>query len=658
MKDFLKKYLAISLLCFCFAGCRPKITISLHGIFSDNMVLQQNSNVKFLGKTLPGRHIKINANWTEKTYLVKADQKGNWITEIPTPRYGGPYNIDFFDGTKLTLRNVMIGEVWLCSGQSNMEMPLGSWGEVKDFRREIYIAEYPNIRLLNVMRLTSNQPKQDLKVSNGGWQQCSPETIENFSSVGYFFARELYKKTRIPIGLINASWGGTIIEAWTSGRTLKSMDDFGTAVKMIERATPENANFELERATKHWKEKLLANDAGYKNNKAIWSEISCDTSSWKKINIPGFWNKDGLSVFDGVIWLRRIVNIPTSMAGKDLRLNLGTIDDHDITFFDGKKIGETSGYKSSRIYHIGGREVKSGSHVVTVRILDIGGNGGIYARKNVLSLNTPSGESISLDGEWRYKIGMNLKQIGAFPTLAEGLNQPTVLYNSMINPLIQFRIRGVIWYQGESNIHDPNQYRKLFPAMINDWRQKWNIGNFPFYYVQLANFKSVNNLPSVSDWAALRDAQLKAIDLPNTGMAVAIDVGDAKDIHPKNKQEIGRRLSLIALSKTYGYGNSYSGPIYSGYEICNNKVNLKFKFTEEGFNIKGGSILKGFSVAGNDRKFYWAKAIISGDRIVVSSDMVNRPTAVRYGWADNPVCNLYNKAGLPASPFRTDNWFD
>ena len=570
----------------------------------------------------------------------------------------GPYNIDFFDGTELTLRNVMIGEVWLCSGQSNMEMPLGSWGKVKDFRKEIYIADYPNIRLLNVMQLTSIRPKQELKVSNGGWQKCSPETIENFSSVGYFFARELYKKTRIPIGLINASWGGTIIEAWTSSRTLKSTDDFAVAAEKIEQVTPKKATSELKKAIDHWKEKLLANDAGYTEHKAVWSKIACDVSSWNKISIPGFWDKDGLSVFDGVIWLRRIVNIPPSMAGKDLKLNLGTIDDHDITFFDGKKIGETYGYNNSRTYHIAGSEVKSGKHVITVRVLDVGGNGGLYGSKNILSLSLASGESINLDGEWRYRIGVDLKKIGGLPILAEGPNQPTALYNGMINPLIKFRIRGVIWYQGESNVHNSNQYRNLFPAMINDWRQKWDIGNFPFYYVQLANFKSRNNLPSVSEWAALRDAQLKAVDLPNTGMAVAIDVGDAKDIHPKNKQEVGRRLSLIALSKTYGYGNSYSGPIYSGYEICNNKVDLKFKFAEGGFTIKGDTILKGFSIAGNDRKFYWAKAIISGNRIVVSSDIVHCPTSVRYGWADNPVCNLYNKAGLPASPFRTDNWSD
>lgn len=275
-----------------------------------------------------------------------------------------------------------------------------------------------------------------------------------------------------------------------------------------------------------------------------------------------------------------------------------------------------------------------------------------------MSISTSSGELIKIDGEWKYKIGTDLKNIEAPPKLSEGPNQPTVLYNAMINPLTQFRIRGVIWYQGESNVHNANQYAKLFPSMITDWRKQWDIGDFPFYYVQLANYMNVKPEPSSSTWAELRDAQLKTLYLPNTGMAVAIDVGDANDIHPKNKQEIGRRLSLIALAQTYGYKKNYSGPIYDSFQIDNDKVKIKFKLMDDGLKVRGNTALQGFSIAGKDRRFYWAKATICGGNVVVSSDNVSHPVAVRYGWADNPICNLCNNFDLPASPFRTDKWND
>lgn len=369
IKSLLYRFLVSVILFLFFSGCRPETSIILPGVFSDNMVLQQKANVNFWGKTLPGKSIVLTTTWSEKIYSVKADKNGNWKIEIVTPSYGGPYSIDISDGTNVTLKNIMIGEVWLCSGQSNMEMPLGGWGMINDFQKEIYIADYPNIRLLTVKQMTANQPQEDLVLSNKGWQKCSPETVEYFSSVAYFFAKEIYKKTGVPIGLIQSSWGGTIVEAWTSGKTLKNIGDFAKEIKKIEEINPRNSASIYKKEMKVWEEKLLTKDSGYQNSWPTWAEVNHDISSWKDIWVPGFWEKDGLSDFNGVVWLRRTINIPELMAGKDLKLNLGNIDDNDITFFDGKKIGETYGYDKPRIYFVPGSKIKAGLHVLTVRVL-------------------------------------------------------------------------------------------------------------------------------------------------------------------------------------------------------------------------------------------------------------------------------------------------
>jgi len=357
-----------------------------------------------------------------------------------------------------------------------------------------------------------------------------------------------------------------------------------------------------------------------------------------------------------VVWFRKNITIPQSWAGKDLKVNLGTIDDNDVTFFDGEKIGQTEGYNVPRVYTILGNKVKAGTFALVVRVLDGMGNGGIFGDKNILSLVSAGGERLSLDGEWQYKVGLNFKDVAPIPTSDDGPNRTTVLYNAMINPYLQFPIKGAIWYQGESNAGRANQYRTLFPAMIKDWRKSWNQPNFPFYFVQLANFMKVDGEPVSSEWAELRDAQRETLSLPNTGMAVSIDIGDAVDIHPKNKQDVGRRLAFIALAKDYGVKIPFRGPVYQSQKVDGNAINLTFKAADGGLKASDGTELKGFAVAGSDQKFYWAKAVIKGNQVVVSSTEVPNPVAVRYAWANNPVCNFVNGAGLPASPFRTDNW--
>jgi sialate O-acetylesterase len=657
MSNMEKLKTALLLMALCI-GNTVQAKVKLPAVFSDNMVLQQKTNAAVWGKALPGKPIAISTTWSAKKYVTHADQKGDWKIMLETPAYGGPYKITIADDEELVLNNVLIGEVWICSGQSNMEMPLAGWGRIKDYQMEIDEAKYPDIRLLQVEHQAANQPQPDARVTAGGWQECNPQTISGFSSTAYFFARELYRKKGIPVGLIHTSWGGTIAEAWTSSSTLRSMPYFTAAVNRIAGSDQGKMTRNYARDLDIWTKNVLTKDAGMEKGKALWTATADDDAAWKTMNVPALWEEAGLPGFDGVVWLRRKVSIPASWAGKELKINLGTIDDDDITFFDGIKIGETKGYGETRSYTVPATAVKAGDFVLTVRVSDLSGGGGIYGEKKALSVISATGDSILLDGDWKYKIGLNFKDLPPAPASSQDPNRPTVLYNAMIHPFIQFAIRGAIWYQGESNADRAHQYRSLFPAMITDWRKKWNIGEFPFYYVQLANFMKTTELPEPSSWAELRDAQLKTLSVANTGMAVAIDIGEGKDIHPKNKQEVGRRLALIALAGTYGEKVSFSGPVVVSQQISGNTVTLNFKYADGGLKIKDGTALTGFALAGADQKFYWAQGVIRDKQVVLSSPDVPTPVAVRYAWADNPVCNLYNGAGLPASPFRTDGWPD
>ncbi len=552
----------------------------------------------------------------------------------------------------------MIGEVWICSGQSNMEMPVSSgWARVLNHEKEVAEANYPNIRLLMVDKVTANR-SQDNFVSDG-WKECSPETIREFSAVGYFYGRELYKDLNVPIGLIETSWGGTIVEAWTSGKTLKRFPEFEDMVKAIELddKSNEEEDIEVKKKLEEWPDKieqiLKKNgtfDHGYQN-------INYKTDYWKTMELPTIWEEEDIKV-DGVVWFSKIITIPESWKDQDLTLSLGRINDYDITWFNGKRVGRGTDVGELRLYKIPADIVKKGENRIVVEVLDIGNVGGLYGPAKRMKILSNKG-NISLVGKWKYKIDpvkIDISKLPKKPDQNSGANRPTVLYNAMIHPLLPYGIRGAIWYQGESNAGRAYQYRKLFSAMIEDWREAWGQGNFPFYFVQLANFMKVKPKPEDDAWAELREAQTMALKLPNTGMAVAIDIGEAKDIHPKNKQEVGRRLALNALAKTYGKDIPYSGPMYQSMKIEVNKVRLHFTNTDGGLTAKDSKQLKGFAIAGADKKFVWAKAKIDGNDVIVWNSKIKNPVAVRYAWAANPVCNLYNGAGLPASPFRTDDW--
>lgn len=633
--------------------------LSLPAMFSDNMVLQQRTDAPVWGKATPNSTVMIVPSWNRKEYSVRADASGTWKTTIETPAAGGPYDITITAVNSITLRNVMIGEVWICSGQSNMEMPLTGWGKINDYEKEIAAASYPNIRLLQVEKNTSTYPLEDVEVTSGGWQECSPATIPYFSATAYFFGRDLYQSMDIPIGLIHTSWGGTLAEAWTSTESLKSMPDFRQSAEefaRLPRDKEQQKNFFLKKF-EEWNKEVNSRDFGFHGDEAVAAKPSFPDDEWLSVSLPGPWENNGLPEFDGFAWYRRTITIPENWEGNDLMLSLGPVDDNEVTWFNGNIIGSTEGAGIPRKYTIPARLVRQGIATIAVRVTDTGGLGGFTGSEGEIYIAPLIKETLreNLNDGWKFKTSVNLNDVGAQPVKdTNSPHNPATLYNAMIAPIVPYAIKGAIWYQGESNAGRSYQYRTLFPLMINDWRTKWGY-TFPFYFVQLANYMKTKDEPDDSGWAELREAQLQTLRLEHTGMAVIIDIGDADDIHPKNKQDVGKRLALQAREKTYGHQITGSGPLYQSYTIEKGKIRISFAPDPSGLVAREGA-LKGFSIAGPDKKFHWADAVIDGSQVVVSAPGVSFPIAVRYAWADNPVCNLFNEAGLPASPFRTDDW--
>ena len=630
--------------------------VVLPSVFTDNMVLQQKTDITFYGDATKNKQLTVKTGWNGKEYHTEADGQGKWSLKIPTPAAGGPYEITFSDGKKLQLKNVMIGEVWFCSGQSNMEMPVAGWGKVMNYEQEIAEAAYPAIRLFQVKKNTSLAPLKEVESTLGGWQECSSATVPEFSALAYFYARALWKELNVPIGVIDCTWGGTPAEAWTNHETLRQVMGFREEMDKLERLgfDPNRMEQAYSEERAHWQSLFTEKDKGMENGKLCWTAPSLSEEDWQTISLPGYWEGKGLKDFDGIIWFRRSLEIPAEWAGKPLTLRLGMIDDEDITYFNGVEIARGAGYMTPRTYTIPAKLVKAGKAVLAVRVSDFGGEGGIHGKAEELYVEA-DGKRISLAGDWKYRIGLSLKGFPPAPVSPiQSSSYPTVLFNAMVKPWTAFPIKGVIWYQGEANVGRSEQYGDLFPALITDWRRQWR-SNFPFYFVQLANFMESKKIQPDSEWAALREAQTKALKLDQVGMAVTIDIGLADDIHPKNKQEVGRRLALVALAGSYGKNVSSSAPVFQNYIIKGNKMELDFGQKQDGFQIKG-TTLKGLTIAGPDRVFYPAEAMVHDGKIILSSTEVPAPLAARYGWADNPDCNLYGENGLPVAPFRTDCW--
>ncbi len=628
----------------------------LSPMFGSGMVLQRELADPIWGWAEPGSKVTISvvktSSGAKSSASVVADKSGKWMTKLQPMEAGGPYTIEIKGTESVTLDNVLVGDVWICSGQSNMEMGIGN---VTNAQQEIATADYPQIRLFTVEKRIAYEPQ---KLVTGKWDVCTPQTVaaggwNGFSAVGYFFGRTLHQELKVPIGLIHTSWGGTIAEAWTSAEALKSMPDFQRPLDAMAQARTDIAKG-ANNISKLMAEWWTKNDPGSANGLG-WADPAFDTAGWKTMKLPTLWEAAGLPDYDGVVWFRKEFDLPAGAESKDLMLHLGPVDDRDTTFVNGVLVGGQDVYNLPRDYKVPASALKAGKNVIAVRVLDTGGGGGLYGKPEDMRLEIPGSDSISLAGDWLYKDSVPLGKTSALPVqITNDPNQVTVLYNAMIAPVVPFGIKGAIWYQGESNAGRAFQYRTLLPTMIADWRSRFGVGKFPFYIVQLANFQASQPEPGDNEWAELREAQLlTAQNVPNTGIAVTIDIGDANDIHPKDKQDVGKRLALAALVKTYGKKVEYSGPHYTSMIVEGAAIRLKFDHAA-GMMARDGGALTGFTIAGADHHFHNATARIDGGTVIVSSPEVSSPTDVRYAWAINPVCNLVNKAGMPASPFRTD----
>jgi sialate O-acetylesterase len=653
-------FLKIAAIVFLFFGigcsCNPKQKLEMIPLFSDNMVLQQQKEIPVWGKAPP--HSKVSVLFRKQIVKTKTDKNGKWIVRLNPEKIGRNETLTVKCHNKeLVFKNVAVGEVWIASGQSNMEVPLvNKWGPVNNDLQEASNANYPDIRLFIVNKNSTSEPVDTL--SSGGWKPCSPETVKNFSAVAYFFGRELYNRLNIPVGLIESAWGGTVAEAWTSAESLELMEDFTNSVQKL-RYLPhsiEDQQKQFEKDDFQLHIEMSRKDPGIIGKDTLFKANGVNDTGWSTMNLPGLWENTPFGVFDGSVWFRKHIEIPFEMSRKKMVLNLGSSDDYDEAWVNGVKVGQSGFWGEPRHYPVREGIIRVGENVITLRVSDFQGAGGFNGKPENFYLSGPDNFSLDLSGEWLIHAGYNKRDIELLAMKPGDSNRPTTLFNGMINPLIPYSFKGVIWYQGESNTGMAWQYRELFSTLIKDWRNHWNAGDFPFYFVQLANHMQRNEQPVDDMWAELREAQTLALQQPNTGMAVAIDIGDALNIHPGNKQDVGKRLSLWALNKNYQIDIPFSGPIYKRSEIMGDKIFIHFDYVYNGLSTSDRGKLTGFAISGNDKIFHWADAVISGNSVIVSSKDVVSPVAVRYAWSSNPECNLINSANLPASPFRTDDW--
>ncbi|KFE99812.1 hypothetical protein IX39_03895 [Chryseobacterium formosense] len=612
--------------------------IKLPALVSDGMVLQRNQKLNLWGKADVGE--KVEVNFLNKKYTTTADATGNWKITLPEQKAGGPYTMTI---NEITLKDILIGDVWLASGQSNMELPMRRLTPF--YADEIKNANNQNIRFFTVpQKYNFKLPQTEL--DGGKWEATNPQTILNFSGVAYFFAKELSQKNKVAVGIIHASLGGSPIQAWMDENSLKKYPEYLDEAKKWQNDDLIKSTESGEQAlSKAWYAELDQSDIGLNQH---WENFDLNDSDWKTMNIPGSW-EDKEGSFEGSVWFRKEINLTKNQAGKVAFLNLGRIKDADVTYINGTKVGNVTYEYPPRWYDIPAGILKEGKNVIAVRISNGSGKGQFIADKPYyLEID---GNKIDLKTEWKYKIGAKMEKMAPGQTFIRW--KPTGLYNAMINPLINYNIKGAIWYQGESNTGKPKEYGDLLTTMINDWRSKWNQKDLPFFTVQLANFMEPKAQPVESNWAELREQQRQvSLKVPNTGLAVIIDIGEWNDIHPLNKKAVGDRLALQALKVADKKNIIADGPVYQSMKTDGNKIILSFKTGTDDFALV--SELKGFTIKGKDGKYEWAKAKIEGNKIIVWNDTVSNPVSVRYDWADNPDGNLKNKSGLPASPFTTE----
>lgn len=629
--------------------------MKLSSLFTDHAVLQREISVPIWGWTKPLVLVKVSLGaYTSETL---SGVEGDFLARLPPMPAGGPFelkvSVEGENAETFSAKDVWVGEVWLASGQSNMEWTLTQIGDVGS--EEIRAAQIPKLRMINVPRTANlGRPKN----VEAAWMVSSDKTAGFFSAVGFHFAKRLCAELDVAVGILHSSWGGTFIEAWTDRSTLVANPDLKDWVARYEGSlnNPER-----------WKptatNRTYPVDSGNEGAKKNWAASDFNDTSWSEMNLPQTWQSAG-HVHSGIFWFRKNVVVPREWAGKDLTLEIGAVDKQDITYFNGAEVGATgkdldqTQWNALRKYKIPGNLVKAGTNVIAVRAYSFVYHGGLIGPASEMRLSLSDSQSLPLQGAWRFQVEKNFGVVAPIqpPPGPGSPNSPYILFDNMIAPLVPYALRGAIWYQGESNAGNASKYRRMLADLITCWRHAWGQGEFAFLTVQLANYLNPLSYQENSTWSFLREAQTRSLELANTGLAVAIDIGEAMDIHPKNKKDVGGRLAQWALSKTYGKPVVASGPLFQSLSIEGDRIRLRFTHVGGGLVVKDGA-LKTFVIAGNDKNFLEARALIEGDTVVVKNENVPEPVAVRYAWADNPLgCNLYNADGLPASPFRTDTW--
>jgi sialate O-acetylesterase len=622
------------------------------------MVLQRDRRNLLWGWDEPEREVRVTLEGQGVSQSLRARtaaEDGRFELELPELPAGGPYTLSIEGSSTERLEDVLVGDVWIASGQSNMEWTV-AMSDGAD--REIAEAQHPQLRCLFVTRTPSQEPAAR---ASAAWRVVSPKSVGDVSAVGYFFARELHRTLGVPIGFVDAAWGGTRVEAWTSARALATVLDLGA-----ERARYVLAPHQLEETRRHYAARLLAwqkaslpADPGPRSDSPKLASPDASTAEWRELRAPGSWQSAGMR-FNGVVWYRKEIELPASFARSALALSLGAIDDFDHTYFNGRAVGShpagtAEAHQIRRKYAVPLELVNGGRNVIAVRVFDHFGEGGLMGPAHEMYVES-RGERISLAGDWQVHVELEIPLVPAAvfatypppPPALQPQNAPAALWNGMIAPLVPFGIAGALFYQGESNVDVHAEYRRRFVAMIRDWRSQFGQGQFPFFYAQLAGFGATDA------WALLREAQSDARTEPATGMACTIDIGDENDIHPRNKLEVGRRLARLALRDHYARHSVVAqGPSLSRLEIRGHEAVVHLS-SAEGLASSDGGAVRGFELAGRDGAFHPAAARIEASSVHLSSESVARPHAVRYAFHDFVDVNLVNAAGLPAEPFRTD----
>lgn len=639
----MKNRIVFILGCILFISNGGFSQIRLPKLISDGAILQRDTDLKIWGWAEANETVELNFN--NKIYSAKADGKGNWQLMLPPQKAGGPFEFVFNASNQIIVKNVLFGDVWVCSGQSNMELPME---RLKDVYPEIIKnSKNNNIRQFLVPdKYDFNQEFKD--VASDGWKEANPTNLLQFSGVAYFFAKELYDTYKVPVGLINTALGGSPVESWLSEDALKN---FPESYEELEKFKDDAYAAEIEKSDQKrqqdWYAELNKRDKGLLPE-SEWFLKAINDQNWEEMKVPGFWANEDVGNVNGVVWFRKKINIPKNMVGKKASLWLGRIVDQDHVYVNGKYVGTTGYQYPPRKYTVSNDILKEGENNITIRVINEQGRGGfILDKPYFLAIEN---DTIDLKGNWKYKLGVFMNYLPR-PTFIRW--KPTGLYNAMIAPLLNFKIKGVIWYQGESNTSNPTQYFTAFPAMIQNWRDKWRIGDFPFLYVQLANYMEEVEAPTESNWALLRQAQLETLKVSNTGMAVITDLGEWNDIHPLNKQDVGKRLAQEAFKLGYGETKVSLSPIPRNYKFSKKKVKIAFDYADAGLISKDKKPLRYFELSNDGIHFFKASAVIKGKHVIVWNSEIENPKIVRYAWANNPVkANLFSKEGLPVSPFQ------